>query len=142
MLYYRKPESRTALFCTPAFIYSVETLKYTVKRLLGDTYAVILYINTAYLPDIVKRYLYLTAVLIVFHCIADYVFDKLVNVLVCGVYCKAVARQFYRHILCRCRWLQAFLYCGAYLGQLTIGYLFGCRLVFKRGYFKDIADYG
>ena len=47
MLYYGKAESGTALFGASALIHSVETLKYTVKRLLRDAYAVIPYIDTA-----------------------------------------------------------------------------------------------
>ena len=142
MLYYRKPESGTSLFGAPALIYTIEALKHAAQRLLGDTYAVILYIDTAYFSDIVKRYLDPAAVLVVLYLIADYVFNKLVNVLICGVDGKAVTRQIYRNILCRRSRFKAFFYRGADLGQLAVGYLFCCRLVFKRGYFKDIADYG
>ena len=78
MLYYGKAESGTALFGASALIHSVETLKYTVKRLLRDAYAVIPYIDTACLAHIVKRYLYSAAVLVVLYSVADYVFDKLV----------------------------------------------------------------
>ena len=91
MLYYGKTKTGTALFGASALIHSVETLKYTVKRLLRDAYAVIPYIDTTYLTDIVKRYLYPAAVLVVLYGIADYVFDKLVYVLVCGTDGKAVA---------------------------------------------------
>lgn len=90
MLYYGKAESGTALFGASALIHSVETLKYTVKRLLRDAYAVIPYIDTACLAHIVKRYLYSAAVLVVLYSVADYVFDKLVYVLVCGTDGKAV----------------------------------------------------
>ena len=91
MLYYGKAKTGTALFGASALIHSVETLKYTVKRLLRDAYAVIPYIDTACLTHIVKRYLYSAAVLVVLYGIADYVFDKLVYVLVCGTDGKAVA---------------------------------------------------
>ena len=91
MLYYGKAESGTALFGASALIHSVETLKYTVKRLLRDAYSVIPYIDTACLAHIVKRYLYSAAVLVVLYSVADYVFDKLVYVLVCGTDGKAVA---------------------------------------------------
>ena len=91
MLYYGKAETGTALFGASALIHSVETLKYTVKRLLRDAYAVISYIDTAYLAHIVKRYLHPAAVLVVLYGIADYVFDKFVYVLVCGTDSKAVA---------------------------------------------------
>ena len=91
MLYYGKAESGTALFGASALIHSVETLKYTVKRFLRDTYAVIPYIDTAYLTDIAERYLYPAAVLVVLYSVADYVFDKLIYMLVCGTDGKAVA---------------------------------------------------
>ena len=91
MLYYGKAESGTALFGASALIHSVKTLKYTVKRLLRDAYAVIPYIDTACPANIVKRYLNPAAVLVVLYGIADYVFDKLVYVLVCGTDGKAVA---------------------------------------------------
>ena len=91
MLYYGKAQSGTALFGVSALIHSVETLKYTIKRLLRDAYAVIPYIDTACFTHIVKRYLYSAAVLVVLYGIADYVFDKLVYMLVCGTDGKAVA---------------------------------------------------
>lgn len=115
MLYYGKAESGTALFGASALIHSVETLKHTVKRLLRDAYAVIPYIDTAYLADIVKRYLHPAAVLVVLYGVADNIFDKLVYVLVCGTDSKAVAGQFYRDVLCASRRLQTFLYRCAYL---------------------------
>ena len=91
MLYYGKTQTGTALFGASALIHSVETLKYTVKRLLRDAYAVIPNIDTAYLTHIVKRYLNPAAVLVVLYGVADYVFDKLIYVLVCGTDGKAVA---------------------------------------------------
>ena len=91
MLYYGKTQTGTALFGASALIHSVETLKYTVKRFLRDAYAVIPNIDTAYLAHIVKRYLNPAAVLVVLYGVADYVFDKLVYVLVCGTDGKAVA---------------------------------------------------
>ena len=90
MLYYGKTQTGTALFGASALIHSVETLKYTVKRFLRDAYAVIPNIDTAYLAHIVKRYLN-PAVFVVLYGVADYVFDKLVYVLVCGTDGKAVA---------------------------------------------------